>query len=183
MFESGFDGLDPRYCPVVAPITASFSTASFSTARDSSILPDRNTVGIDFDGNALSGYDFTVGITNSRQDGIISNQKERKIDWDGAWYSQTSQGENYWYTEILIPWSVAPMSGAANIDKTMRFYFSRVVYEESLQFSSPYASAERPTFLSDWQPVSVKQQAGSSLDWLPYIAGAHTSHRCCARSP
>jgi hypothetical protein len=53
-------------------------------ARDTFIRADRNIVNIDFDGNGLSGYDFTVGIANSMQDGIINNEKEYKPDWDGT---------------------------------------------------------------------------------------------------
>ena len=70
-------------------------------ARDVEIKGDRNIVSIDFDGNQLTGYDFTVGSANSMQDGILANDKYRR-DWDGIWYSETSSDENYWYSEIFI---------------------------------------------------------------------------------
>jgi hypothetical protein len=139
-------------------------------ARDSSIEADRNILGIDFDGSGLSGYDFTVGASNSQQDGIFGDDNTWSGDWDGNWHSQTSQDEEYWYTEIHIPWTVAPMSQARNGEKTMAFYFGRVVYDESLRFAYPDASYQRPTFLSDWKPTPVSQVKTSTLDWFPYAA-------------
>ncbi|GIR39271.1 MAG: hypothetical protein CM15mP51_00510 [Porticoccaceae bacterium] len=47
------------------------------------------------------------------QDGILANDKYRR-DWDGIWYSATSSDENYWYSEIHIPWSIAPMTKAVS---------------------------------------------------------------------
>ena len=159
----GFKNYQP---PAVRRINRQF-------ARDAFIAADRNIVGIDFDGNGLSGYDFTVGIGNSRQDGIVNNEKDFSDDWDGIWYSRTSQSGDYWYTEIHIPWSVAPMSRARGNYKTMRFYFGRFVWDESLRFASPNASLERPTFLSQWQAVKVRQFQTGSLDWFPYLSGVY----------
>jgi hypothetical protein len=142
-------------------------------ARDTFIRADRNIVNIDFDGNGLSGYDFTVGISNSMQDGIISNEKEYKPDWDGTWYSQTSQDADYWYSEIFIPWTVAPMTVALDGRKKMRFYFGRFIYDKSLRVAYPNAAMTRPTYLTDWQDVTVKQWNTSTLDWFPYISGVN----------
>ena len=144
-------------------------------ARDAFIRADRNIVSIDFDGNGLSGYDFTVGISNSRQDGLVNNEKVYKPDWDGTWYSQTSQDSDYWYSEIFIPWTVAPMALAPDSRKKMRFYFGRFIYDKSLRVAYPNASFARPTFLSDWQDVTVRQWNTSTLNWFPYITG--TSNR------
>lgn len=138
-------------------------------ARDSSITADRNVLGIDFDGNGLSGYDFTVGASNTIQDGIFSDENSWSGDWDGTWYSQTSQDENYWYTEIHVPWTVAPMNSSHDAKKNMAFYFGRVVFDESLRFAYPDASFARPTFLSDWQRTPVSQVTTSTLEWFPYL--------------
>ncbi|MCX2980146.1 hypothetical protein EYC98_04610 [Halieaceae bacterium IMCC14734] len=139
-------------------------------ARDAFILADRNIVGIDFDGSGLSGYDFTVGAANTRQDGIYNNEKNYSGDWDGNWTSQTSQDEEYWYVEMYIPWTVAPMTNPEGAQKQMKFYFGRYVFDESLRFAWPNASAARPTFLSDWAPVSVDHVATSTLDLFPYVS-------------
>lgn len=138
--------------------------------RDAFLEADRNIVGLDFDGNSLSGYDFTVSSSNSIQDGIFTGELSWSADWDGTWYSQTSATENAWYSEIHIPWTVAPMTRPpADGIKTMRIYLSRVVFGESLRFAYPDAATDRTTFLSDWQPIQIRQERSSTLEWFPYL--------------
>ena len=141
-------------------------------ARDADIKADRVMVGIDFDGTAESAYDFTVGSANSRQDGVMGGGTH-STDWDGTWYSQTSSDKDYWYSEIHIPWTVAPMSDAGGGTKNMAFWFSRVVYNESLRFAFPNAFYTRSTFMEDWHPIEVKQVKASTLDWFPYASYNH----------
>ncbi|MFM1570447.1 MAG: DUF5916 domain-containing protein [Porticoccaceae bacterium] len=146
-------------------------------ARDADIKADRVMVGIDFDGTAESAYDFTVGSANSRQDGIMGGGKH-STDWDGTWYSQTSSDEDYWYSEIHIPWTVAPMSRSSDDKRKMALWFSRVVYNESLRFAFPNAFYTRTTFMEDWHTVEVEQVKASTLDWFPYA-----SHNLNIKSP
>ena len=138
-------------------------------ARDAQIEADRNVVSIDFDGTAQSGYDFTVGSANSRQDGVLGGGTH-STDWDGIWYSQTSSEGDYWYSEIHIPWTVAPMSEAGKGAKNMAVWFSRVVFSESLRFAFPNAYYSRNTFMEDWHPIEVEQVKTSTLDWFPYLS-------------
>ena len=138
-------------------------------ARDAQIDGDRNIVSFDFDGNAEAGYDFTVSSANSRQDGILG-PASYSGDWDGDWYSQTSSNEEYWYSEIHIPWTVAPMSDAGGRAKDMAVWFSRVVYGESLRFAFPNAHFSRNTFMEDWHPIKVDQVQTSTLNWFPYAS-------------
>lgn len=137
--------------------------------RDTQIDADRNVVSIDFDGTALAGYDFTVGSANSQQDGIVT-KGDYSADWDGTWYSQTSSTGDYWYSEMHIPWSVAPMTAAKEGRKTMGLWFSRVVFDESLRFAFPDAYYSRTTFMEDWHQIEVAQVAASALEWFPYIS-------------
>ena len=137
--------------------------------RDAQIEADRNVVSIDFDSTALAGYDFTVGSANSQQDGIVT-PGDYSGDWDGTWYSQTSADEDYWYSEMHIPWTVAPMTDAGNGRKKIALWFSRVVFDESLRFAFPNAYYSRPTFMEDWHPLEVEQVSTSTLDWFPFIS-------------
>jgi hypothetical protein len=137
--------------------------------RDAEIKADRNVVSIDFDGTALAGYDFTVGSANSQQDGIVT-PGDYSADWDGTWYSQTSSEGDYWYSEIHIPWTVAPMTSSDNGLKNIGLWFSRVVFDESLRFAFPNAYFSRTTFMEDWQPLQVEQVTSSTMDWFPYIS-------------
>ena len=145
-------------------------------ARDKEIKGDRNIVSIDFDGNQLTGYDFTVGSANSMQDGILANGKYRR-DWDGVWYSATFSDENYWYSEIFIPWSVAPMTRSESGKKQMSFWFSRVVYDESLRFAFPDAFYSRNTFIQDWHRVEVNQEESTSFEVYPYFSYTHNLYK------
>jgi hypothetical protein len=137
--------------------------------RDSRIKADRNIVSIDFDGTAVSAYDFTVGSANSRQDGVLGGG-DYSTDWDGTWYSQTSSEGDYWYSEIHIPWTVAPIAASTDGIKNMAIWFSRVVYDESLRFAFPNAFYTRNTFMEDWYPIEVEQPKAASLDWFPYLS-------------
>lgn len=150
-------------------------------ARDAKIEADRNIVSIDFDRTALAGYDFTVGSANSRQDGIVT-PGDYSDEWDGIWYSQTSADGDYWFSEMHIPWTVAPMSTAADGRKLMGVWFSRVVYNESLRFAYPNAFYSRPTFMEDWHPIEVDQVTTSSFDWFPYISYSQDLYRDGASS-
>ena len=150
-------------------------------ARDAKIEADRNIVSIDFDRTALAGYDFTVGSANSRQDGIVT-PGDYSGEWDGIWYSQTSADGDYWYSEMHIPWTVAPMSTSADGRKSMGVWFSRVVYSESLRFAYPNAFYSRPTFMEDWHPIEVDQVTTSSFDWFPYISYSQDLYRDGASS-
>ena len=64
---------------------------------------------IDFDGNALTAFDFYVSAGGSIGDAIIKNEQQFDGDWDGDWLSATSISGDHWYAEIFIPWSIAPM--------------------------------------------------------------------------
>jgi hypothetical protein len=148
---------------------ASVKRVNRQFARDSQIEADRNVVSIDFDGTALAGYDFTVGSANSKQDGIVT-PGDYSADWDGTWYSQTSSKGDFWYSEIHIPWTVAPMTYAGDGRKNIALWFSRVVFDESLRFAFPNAFYTRTTFMEDWEPLEVDQVKTSTLDWFPYIS-------------
>ena len=137
--------------------------------RDAEIEADRNVVSIDFDGTALAGYDFTVGSANSQQDGIVT-PGNYSADWDGIWYSQTSSEADYWYSEIHIPWTVAPMTNSPDGRKNIGLWFSRVVFDESLRFAFPNAYFTRTRFMEDWEPLEVSQVTTSTMDWFPYIS-------------
>ena len=112
-----------------------------------------------------------MGSANSQQDGIVT-PGDYSADWDGIWYSQTSVEGDYWYSEIHIPWTVAPMTNSADGRKNIGLWFSRVVFDESLRFAFPNAYYSRTTFMEDWQPLEVDQVTSSTMDWFPYISYA-----------
>ena len=138
-------------------------------ARDARIEADKNVFGIDFDGTALSAYMFTVGSANSKRDGV-RNSDDFSSSWDGDWLSSTSAEKDRWYSELFIPWTVAPMSSDNDDKRNISVWFSRLVYSESLRFAFPNASTKRERFLEDWYPLEIQQTQASSLDWFPYVS-------------
>ena len=70
---------------------------------------DKAGLAIDFDGNGLAAYSFTVSAGGSISDGIYRNENEVNYDWDGDWDSATHIEGDTWFVEMFIPWTIAPM--------------------------------------------------------------------------
>ena len=70
---------------------------------------DKAGVSIDFDGNGLTAYGFSVSAGGSISDSIYRNENEGNTDWDADWDSATHIEGDAWFAEVFIPWSIAPM--------------------------------------------------------------------------
>ena len=57
----------------------------------------------------MIAYQFFVSSGGSIGDATYTNETEKSNDWDGDWLSATTIGEDVWFTEFFIPWSIAPM--------------------------------------------------------------------------
>ena len=57
---------------------------------------------IDFDGNGLVAYSFSVSAGGSISDGIYRNENEINYDWDADWKSDVFIDDDYWFAEILF---------------------------------------------------------------------------------
>lgn len=53
------------------------------TPRDTDNNGDRVNVFIDFDADAQVGYNMTIALAGSFQDGTITNENQYNTDWDG----------------------------------------------------------------------------------------------------
>jgi hypothetical protein len=94
--------------------------------RDQGLEPpigDQNGVTIDFDNDARTGYRFIVNAGGSISDGVVVNENEGNDDWDGDWKQATSVQENGWTSEILIPWSIAPMKSVSTEEREIGICF------------------------------------------------------------
>lgn len=148
------------------PTSVERERSSFS--RDSELLTDRNVIIIDFNGNHHEAYEFTVSLSNSVRDGIVTNEKEFRYDWDGIWHHQTHEQENYWFSEIMIPWSSVPMS-VKDKNRKINIYLAREVNNEQLRFAFPNATWGRATFISDLSPLKINSYSVQSIDFFPYV--------------
>ncbi len=132
---------------------------------------DSNQVYIGFDEGSNIGYSFIVSSANGQRDGILS-PGNFSSSWDGIWTSATSADDQYWYTEIHIPWSVAPISQKSG-KKNITFMFARLVHSKGLRFAFPNTHYSKPSFIEDWVPVEVTPKQTKSFNYSPYLALKH----------
>ena len=127
---------------------------------------DRVGVSIDFDGDSLQAYDFTVSLGGSLWDSVYTNSDQGDSDWDADWQAATSEGENGWYAELFIPWSVTPMKKQIGEVRKVRLAAWRQAYEISRPFSArsnPY----RSQFLSYFKEYEFKKVDAGRIDFSP----------------
>ncbi len=145
--------------------------------RDESGQVDRVNVMVDFDGDGRTGYDFMVSIAGSISDEVITSERSFNTDWDGLWAWATSQDDDAWYAEVLIPWHVAPMARPQDGKRTLGLYLDRVVGSTGERFGWPAISFQKPRFLSEFARVEVPLSSQSLLAVTPYVVGMHDIKR------
>ena len=141
--------------------------------RDFDEQVDRVNVMIDFDGDHRTAYDFTITSTNGIFDAVITNETQFNSDWDGNWQHEVGGDAEAWTAEVLIPWHIAPMRNAAGDVRTIGIYVDRVIGVTGERSAWPFASFERPRFLSDFAPIEVTQFKQSLLALTPYVSVLH----------
>ena len=61
---------------------------------------DKVGLTVDFDGDALMAYSFTVSLGGSLWDAVYRNENEQKKDWDADGVAKTSIDDDVWFAEI-----------------------------------------------------------------------------------
>ena len=140
--------------------------------RDFEEQVDRVNVMVDFDGDRRTGYAFRVSSTDGINDSILTNENNFNADWDSNWLHAVSADEQGWSVEILIPWHIAPMRQADG-KRTLGVYLDRVTGATGERAAWPWASFERPRFLSDFAPLEVPAYSQSLLAITPYASGLY----------
>lgn len=143
------------------------------TRRDQMGQLDRINVMVDFDGDGRTGYDFVVSLPGGIADEVITSERNFNDDWDGHWHHATSQDDEAWYVEVLVPWHVAPMARPENGTRTLGVYLDRVVAHTGERIAWPAASYQRPRFLSDFAPVEVPHYEQALLAVTPYVVAVN----------
>ncbi|NNG42557.1 hypothetical protein HJP15_06405 [Pseudoalteromonas sp. NEC-BIFX-2020_002] len=134
------------------------------TARDSNLESDYIELIIDFDNSKNTAYGFILGNGGSMRDGIWQNNNSFKSDWDGTWFGKTTQTDNSWTAEYLIPWSVAPMAQASSAQRQLGLFVRRHDVKSDSSYSQVPTSREQPDFIREFGTVSVDNFASSSLE-------------------
>lgn len=137
--------------------------------RDNLDVVDSVNFIVDFDGDGNSGYSFTVGLSGSIQDGVLSNENVVSNDWDTDWSWAVTEADDGWQVEMQIPWTVAPMRGTDSPTRDMKVYFSRQFGGTGERMAYPAISTERGTFLSAFEGVEIPQYRKALFHYWPYV--------------
>lgn len=139
--------------------------------RDFEDRVDRVTVMVDFDGDGRIGYVFTISAAGSVYDAILTNERELNADWDGKWPVGVQHDETGWNVEVLLPWHIAPMRESKSDQRVVKLYFERVIGHTGERTAWPYASIQRPRFLSEFAPIEVTNYHQRLLAITPFASG------------
>ncbi|HEU4774138.1 MAG TPA: DUF5916 domain-containing protein [Lysobacter sp.] len=143
------------------------------TRRDEMGQLDRVNVIVDFDGDGRTGYDFVISLAGGIADEVVTNEGRFNGDWDGSWLHATSEDEQGWSAEFMIPWYTAPMRKATGGTRTIGLYLDRVIGSTGERVAWPTASFQRARFLSDFAKVELPAYSQSLLAVTPYVVGVH----------
>ena len=138
--------------------------------RDAQINTDFNQVIVDFDGQGIRAFGFKVSRTGAAQDSIWSDENRESTDWNGSWQYAVQQDDEYWSSEIFIPWTIASMSATDKDKRKLKLYFSRWHQGKSMQFSFPAIDDDQTFFMSRFVEAELAFSETVSLDWFPYIS-------------
>jgi hypothetical protein len=134
---------------------------------------DKVGMSVDFDGDSLMAYSFTVSLGGSLWDAVYRNENDGKKDWDADWVAKTSVSEDVWYAEFFIPWTVAPMKTQTGDQRKIKISFWRMSLEISKAFATIKSNPRRSTFISTFNELNIKNFDVSNLDFFPYITASN----------
>ena len=125
---------------------------------------------IDFDGDAVTAYDFYVSAGGSIGDAIIKDERQFDGDWDGDWLSATSISGDHWYAEIFIPWSIAPMRLQRGELRKVKMGIYRVINYQNRLLGNAKASPDMGgQFVSKFPEFTFKNHKTTTINYYPYL--------------
>ena len=130
---------------------------------------DKAGLAIDFDGDGLTAYGFTISAGGSISDGIYRNENEANYDWDADWDSATHIEGDAWFAEMFIPWSIAPMKSQKGDVRKVKLSFWRMVREEYRVNTSIKGNPRQEKFMSLFHEYEFQNYSVSKLDFFPFI--------------
>lgn len=152
---------------------ATFQRVKPFTPRDRIRNADRVNVNIDFDADGKIGYNFTVSLSNSIEDAIITDENQFSTDWDADWQHAVQEDEAGWSVEILLPWTIAGMRGSDTPTREIAVQVDRVLAERSERSATPPAFYGNPVYLSAFERLTIPQYRAQILDLFPYVSALY----------
>ncbi len=148
---------------------ASFARVKPRLERDQEDAADSVNFIVDFDGDGRAAYSFSVGLSGSIQDGVVSNENAADLDWDTDWSGAVSESSEGWQVEMLIPWTVAPMRSTDTEKRSIKVYFSRQLGSNGERQAFPALSVDRGKFISGFDAVEIQQYRKALFHYWPYL--------------
>ena len=149
--------------------------------RDAELDRDALSFSIDPGGRGLFGYQFTVNLGGSVADASILPERDISLDWDGAWWSATSENEDAWFAELLLPWTLFAMPEERKKRKVSVFV-ERKLGGSQQSLGWPPLLSTQPKFLSNFQQIQIEGvNPKRRLTWYPFVSstsdfGDHDNH-------
>jgi len=139
------------------------------SGKDQHTSADFNVVSIDFSGQGDTIYEFVTTLGNGSMDGVYSRGSNFDDDWEGAWDFKVFEDETNWYSEIFIPWAIAPFPLTnKNNSSEIKLYFSRYNIGEGEAYSFPDTSSSHANFMQSLYSMKVNKPKTSTMQFFPY---------------
>ena len=126
-------------------------------------------VSIDFDGDGLLSYGFSISAGGSILDNVVRNENEVNYDWDSDWGHAVSIEEGVWYAEMFIPWSVAPMKAQSGDKRRVKLSFYRWLRSEFKVYTTIKGNPRTEKFISIFNDYEFNNYSVSKIDYFPYV--------------
>ena len=126
-------------------------------------------VTIDFDGDGLSAYGFTISAGGSINDNVFRNENEANYDWDSDWKHGAHIEGDAWFAEMFIPWSIAPMKAQTGDKRKVKLAFYRWLRSEFKVNTTIKGNPRTEKFMSLFNEYEFNNYSVSKLDFFPYI--------------
>lgn len=126
-------------------------------------------VSIDFDGDGLLSYGFSISAGGSILDNVVRNENEVNYDWDSDWGHAVSIEEGVWYAEMFIPWSVAPMKAQSGNKRRVKLSFYRWLRSEFKVYTTIKGNPRTEKFISIFNDYEFNNYSVSKIDYFPYV--------------
>ena len=126
-------------------------------------------VTIDFDGDGLLAYGFTISAGGSINDNVFRNENEANYDWDSDWKHGAHIEGDAWFAEMFIPWSIAPMKAQTGDKRKVKLAFYRWLRSEFKVNTTIKGNPRTEKFMSLFNEYEFNNYSVSKLDFFPYI--------------
>ena len=126
-------------------------------------------VSIDFDGDGLLSYGFSISAGGSILDNVVRNENEVNYDWDSDWGYGVSIDGDAWYAEMFIPWSVAPMKAQTGEKRKVKLSFYRWLRGDFKVYTTIKGNPRTEKFISIFNDYEFNNYSVSKIDYFPYV--------------